>query len=146
VCSGEKIQNAQVDHFVAQSRRLFANLRNRVFDAANSSVAAGSHGSAGMNGRCVNGDKMCIQQWISGVKRTLAQQIVYAESLTISGGSNARDGTELRQKGVAVAFSADMVTGPVTPLSAFHFSICSGMYGARLDEARKPKIDHFLRG
>jgi hypothetical protein len=46
-----------------------------------------------MNGRCVNGDKMCIQQWISGVKRTLAQQIVYAESLTISGGSNARDGT-----------------------------------------------------
>ena len=56
---------------------------------------------------------------------TPVQQVVYAVSLTTSGGSNAWDGTELRQKGCGCGFSAVTVTGPVTPLSAFHFSICS---------------------
>jgi hypothetical protein len=56
---------------------------------------------------------------------TPVQQIVYAVSLTTSGGSSAKDGTELRQKGCGCGFSAVTVTGLVTPLSAFHFSICS---------------------
>src|SRR6478609_4275187 len=56
---------------------------------------------------------------------TPVQQIVYAESLTTSGGSNAKDGTELRQNGCGCGFSAVTVIGLVTPLSAFHFSICS---------------------
>ena len=56
---------------------------------------------------------------------TPVQQIVYAVSLTTSGGSNANSGTERRKKGCGCGFSAVTVTGPVTPLSAFHFSICS---------------------
>ena len=53
------------------------------------------------------------------------QQIVYAVSLATSGGGNAKSGTERRKKGCGCGFSAVSVTGPVTPLSAFHFSICS---------------------
>ena len=56
---------------------------------------------------------------------TPVQQIVYAVSLTTSGGSNAKSGTECRKKGWGCGFSAVAVTGPVTRLSAFHFSTCS---------------------
>src|SRR5262249_59891213 len=57
---------------------------------------------------------------------TPVQQIVYAVSLTTSGGSNAKSGTECRKR-CGCGFYALTVTGQVTPLSAFHFSICSAM-------------------
>ena len=56
---------------------------------------------------------------------TPAQQIVWAESLTTSGGSNRWGLTELRQSGFGVGLCGVSVTGPVTLLSVFHLSIAS---------------------